>query len=157
MTFRIRPGTAADVDPVGELHTLIRNETYKDIISGYRAESTTAFWRQRFPVEAGTHRLLIAHADDGSLLGFVYVGEGVLQAIHVHPDWHGRGVGQALIQAGRKTLAELGFRFASLWVIAGNERACRFYERDGWRLSGLVRDGEMGGVSWPQLEYVREL
>src|SRR5688500_14236385 len=156
MTFSIRAATEADIDPVGELHSLVRDKTYKSIVRGYRSEPTTAYWRLLFPAEAGTHRLLIAEAG-GAVIGFVYVGEGVLQAIHVHPDWHGRGVGQALMRAGRNALAELGFRFASLWVIVGNERACRFYERDGWRPSGRVRDTRVGGVSWFEQEYVREL
>ncbi len=156
-SFTIRPGTADDIDDVGELHTLVREKTYKSIIKGYRSHSTTPFWRMRFPAEAATNRLLIASGERGETIGFVYVGQGTLFAIHVHPDWHGRGVGRALLRAGRNTLVELGFRRAALWVIAGNERACRFYERDGWRRSGRTRDDDVGGILWSQLEYIREL
>lgn len=46
-------------------------------------------------------------------------------------------------------LAANGFRSVVLWVLAGNRRARRFYERHGWRADGGV--GDYAGA--PKLRY----
>jgi GNAT superfamily N-acetyltransferase len=155
VTIVIRDGGAGDVAVVGALHALSRFKTY-DFIDGYRPEPLQAAWRHRFEAEQATHRLLIASVAE-AVVGFAYVGEGCLYAIHVHPEWLGKGAGAALMEAARKALRELGFDRAVLWVVEGNERACRFYERDGWTLSGQRRVSDMDGVVTAQLEYVRAL
>ncbi len=157
MSFVITRGGAADIDGVGALHALSRMKTYK-FISGYEPERYTAHWRTRFEAEHEHHRLRVAKAvGSGELVGFAYAGNGFLHAIHVHPDWKGLGVGQALMAAARISLRELGFARAALWVLDDNGRACRFYERDGWVLSGQTRMSEMDGALTRQLEYVRDL
>ena len=60
-------------------------------------------------------------------------GYGELAAIHVDPDWWGRGVGQALLASARALLLDSGFRRAILWVLVGNVRAERFYARTAGR------------------------
>lgn len=156
MSFVIAPGAAGDIDDVGSLHALSRLKTYK-FLSGYRPEVYTAHWKARFEAERDNHRLHVAKAASQELVGFAYVGDGWLHAIHVHPDWIGRGVGLALLNEARISLRELGFTRASLWVLEDNERACRFYERNGWVLSGQIRLSEIEGVMTRQLEYVCEL
>jgi len=156
MSFVIARGGAADLDAVGSLHALSRLKTY-NFLDGYRPELYAAHWRARFESEHDNHRMHLATSDSGMLVGFAYVGDGWLHAIHVHPDWIGRGVGMALMRVARRSLRELGFERASLWVLADNERACRFYERDGWVQSGQSRLGEIEGVMTRQLEYVCDL
>lgn len=161
MSFVVTRGEAADIEEVGSLHALSRFKTYK-FLSGYRSDVYAEHWRARFEAEHESHRLHVATAGDPDsgareLVGFAYVGDGLLHAIHVHPDWIGRGIGQALLAAARLSLRELGFARASLWVLDDNERACRFYERDGWVLSGQTRLSEIEGVMTRQLEYVCDL
>jgi GNAT superfamily N-acetyltransferase len=158
MRFVIARGGAADTEGVGSLHALSRFKTYK-FLSGYEAEVYADHWRARFEAEHESHRLHVARAETDSreLVGFAYVGNGWLYAIHVHPEWHGRGVGSALMAVARASLRELGFVRASLWVLDDNERACRFYERDGWVVSGQTRLSEIEGVMTRQLEYVCDL
>ena len=160
MSFVITRGGAADIEGVGTLHALSRLKTY-EFITGYEPEVYIAHWQARFEAEHASHRLHVATAETtgGSreLVGFAYVGDGCLYAIHVHPDWKGKGVGQALMNAARTSLRELGFEWASLWVLADNDRACRFYERDGWVLSGQTRISKIDGVMTRQLEYMYNL
>lgn len=156
MSFTVMPGGESDLAEVGSLHALSRMKTYK-FIRGYQPEVYEAKWRARFEAEGQSHRLLVARADSGSMAGFAYVGDGWLYAIHVHPDWIGRGVGLALMTAARETLRGLGFERVALWVLEDNERARRFYERDGWRLSGQSRVDNMDGVDTRQVEYVCDL
>jgi GNAT superfamily N-acetyltransferase len=80
---------------------------------------------------------------------------GELCALYVDPDWWGRGVGRALLIAARAHLAERGFETAVLWVLSGNERADRFYRRDGWTPDGRSRTVPVWGVTIDEVRYVR--
>jgi hypothetical protein len=42
--------------------------------------------------------------------------------------------------------ADEGYREAILWVLAGNERARRFYEAAGWTLDGAQKTEHIGGA-----------
>lgn len=51
---------------------------------------------------------------------------------------HGRGVGHALLHEA------IGTAPAYLWVLDGNDRAIRFYERQGFRLDGATKTEPVG-------------
>ena len=82
---------------------------------------------------------------------------GELYGIYVHPDWWNRGVGRILINDARDRLARLGFDEAVLWVLDGNVRAERFYDKDGWRPDGQRRLAEVHGITVDELRYLRPL
>lgn len=56
-----------------------------------------------------------------------------IETLSVLPEMRGRGVGGALLQAVRERLEPLGLSELSLHVLAGNDDATRFYERQGFR------------------------
>jgi len=58
---------------------------------------------------------------------------GELWTLYVAPSHWGRGYGYALLRDAEETLAAAGRRELVLWVLDGNDRARRFYERAGWR------------------------
>jgi GNAT superfamily N-acetyltransferase len=84
-------------------------------------------------------------------------GTGQVGALYVDPVFWGDGVGRALIEAARGELVAAGFAQAVLWVLFGNERAIRFYERDGWRADGAVRREVVWGVPVDEVRYRRRL
>ncbi len=119
-------------------------------------------WRQRLS-RPDADPVLVAIADD-RLAGFVSYGRdrdgrsgGELYALNVDPDSWGGGVGAALLSAAQQELAALGHTDASLWVVPGNERARRFYERNGWRATSDERTEDVLGVPVADLRYEREL
>lgn len=61
---------------------------------------------------------------------------GEVYAIYVTPAWWSAGAGRALMAAALSTLAGQRYRHAVLWVLAGNTRARRFYERAGFAADG---------------------
>lgn len=102
----------------------------------------------------------------GTLVGYCDVGparseddsvSGELYAIYVEPDLIGCGHGRPLIAAARAVLATMGHGQAELWVLAGNERARRFYEADGWRHDGRTKTEDFGGSEILEVRYVRDL
>jgi len=161
MTVRLRTATDLDMPAVGALHYQSRASAYVGLITPAAltfgsAEALGEWWAERRRWEADTHRLTVAVADS-EIVGFSYLGpsedDGVteLYAIHVLPGHVGTGVGRALMA---DALPHLGPR-AVLWVLEGNERARRFYEKAGWSADGVTRDAPMGGELTHQVRYAR--
>lgn len=65
------------------------------------------------------------HADHEPPLGEIYV-------IAVDPDFHGRGLGRALVVAGLQHLAGRGLAWGMLYVDAANTTALKLYEKLGF-------------------------
>ncbi|MGW8402112.1 GNAT family N-acetyltransferase, partial [Streptomyces lydicus] len=82
---------------------------------------------------------------------------GELFALYVTPQLIGTGVGRALMAAGTDRARTKGFRALYLWVVRGNTRARRFYERAGFVPDGAEEAYEVGGRSVPELRYWRPL
>ncbi|MBR2790788.1 MAG: GNAT family N-acetyltransferase [Eggerthellaceae bacterium] len=90
-------------------------------------------------------------AKDGSrVIGFCAYGEcrdedlpgaGEIYAIYVLAEYYGMGVGRALMDAA---LARLDNPQIAVWVLAGNSRAIRFYEKCGFALDGAEQVRTIG-------------
>ena len=74
-----------------------------------------------------------------------------LWAIYVDPQRWGIGIGRLLMATARDRLYQDGAREALLWVLAGNNRARRFYQLDGWNCDGFRRTEVIGGVTTEEL------
>lgn len=73
-------------------------------------------------------------------------GLGEVYALYVDPDRHRGGAGRLLMAEARRRLHEAGFAESILWVLRGNDRAARFYEREGWVLDGGTREEQPYGI-----------
>jgi GNAT superfamily N-acetyltransferase len=91
---------------------------------------------------------------DGDLVG-VAVGVGAeLRALFVVPEAWGSGAANALMEAVLGAIGSGGAQEATLWVVEENGRARRFYEREGWELTGETRASPVGPA---ELQYRRQL
>ena len=82
---------------------------------------------------------------------------GELVALYVDPDHWLKGIGVTLVSAARADLLQQGFRNALLWVLAGNLRADRFYQNDGWLPDGARRTDTIWNITVDELRYQRPL
>jgi GNAT superfamily N-acetyltransferase len=99
----------------------------------------------------------------GEIVGFAAVGPsrdesgiGELYAIYVAPAAWSTGAGRALIARAEEQLAA-EYEVATLWVLEGNLRARRFYERSGWVSDGGAKTEEIWGTPSPEVRYRKRL
>jgi GNAT superfamily N-acetyltransferase len=165
-----RPPTPDDADALGLVHVRAWQAAYGDVmprefLAGLSVERRADGWRRWLADPPADCALVIGTLDDEAV-GFVMYGrdrdaepggDGELWVLNVHPDAWGTGVGAALVTAAHDGLAGDGFRRAVLWVVPGNARARRFYERHGWRADGAYREVDMDGVTVPEVRYARDL
>lgn len=100
---------------------------------------------------------------DDQVIGTVYVsyardeareGFGEIVSLYLLPEFLGKGYGRQLWQAAVEHCHQQGLSGVCLWVLAGNERACRFYQRMGMQSSGRTKTEAIGGEMLPLTEYI---
>ena len=84
-------------------------------------------------------------------------GLGEIYALYVDPDRSAGGVGRKLMSEARRRLSEAGMDEAVLWVLRGNKRAQRFYEREGWEPDGAQRFEHPYGIVSDVIRFRRTL
>ena len=146
----IRRAAVADAPDLARLH----HECWDDAYTGLVPQQVLDEWRSHLEGRVERWRgqlvdaapVLLAEVAEG-LVGFTRCGpprdgdvdiDLELIAIYVRSAWWGTGLGQALFEAS------VGDRAAYLWVVEGNARAIRFYERQGFRLDGTVKEAPEG-------------
>lgn len=121
------------------------------------------WWRERVSSAGPRDHTLVAE-EGGEVIGFADIGPsrdadvdprsvGELNAIYVLSRAWGRGVGRALMAALLFRLRAAPFDSATLWVLAENMRARRYYEAAGWTVDGTVRDETIGDVVVREVRY----
>jgi GNAT superfamily N-acetyltransferase len=147
---RIRRGDPEDAEAMAHLHVDVWDDAYTGLVPQTilddrrdRVAERVEKWRAILGEERETW---LAEDADG-LVGFSGVGPArdndvdldlELYALYVRAAYYGTGVGFALFEQA------VGDRAAYLWVLAGNDRAIRFYERQGFRLDGTEDEHDEG-------------
>jgi len=123
-----------------------------DHLDGLRPEDRA----DRYTFDADDPLTIVAVTD--RIRGFVTISPdaGVLRALYVDPEAWGKGLGRALIAEAERRLAR-HHPVATLWVLAANTRACRFYEAAGWRPDGTERHDRFWGAELDEVGYRKAL
>ena len=125
----IRPATQADVEAMAavQLHAALVGYAglFPPDAPVPTAERLAELWREELWSPAAVR---VAVDGNDAVVGTVAVRDGWLRRLYVEPTCWGGGVGAELHDAA----VVLGAR--ELRVLAGNDRARRFYERRGWQL-----------------------
>lgn len=166
--MRLRDARPDDAVAVAGVHVRSWQDGYRGLLPDEYLDSLRAEDRAaRYDFSGGSNGALTIVALDGhTVVGFATVGEpfveggagiGELQALYVDTPYWRRGIGRALIEEARARLRSLGSTRAQLWVLAGNARAMRFYESDGWIASGMRRMQRIWGIDVDEIGYERAL
>ena len=155
MTWRIRRAVAADAETWADCHRACWQEAYGPIADPALLAERLADregWVRRVADQLtgdGPPRWL-AVTDSGEAIGLSVGGPAreevaayapeQLYAVYVREAWHGRGVGQALLDRA------IGTSAAALEVLEDNRRAQAFYTRNGFAPTGVRKRYESLGA-----------
>lgn len=179
----VREMTAADIDAVAELRVRAWQYAYTDLLprpflDAMSVEDDADRRRETFAEHArtGTVSHLVTESPEGTVTGWAALGpyrsEGAhtnaghrasecaeLYAIYVHPRLLGTGLGRALMASSLERAAQQGFTRVRLWVLEGNARARRYYERAGFAPDGAADtyDVDGDGTLVPIVRYARRV
>jgi ribosomal protein S18 acetylase RimI-like enzyme len=164
----IRPAQPEDAAAVAAVHVRSWQVGYRGLLPDeYLSNLRPAERMARYTFGSTDPRVpaTIVAIEGGAICGFATIGAdrggtpnvGELLALYVDPHAWGRGIGQRLIVEARLELVARAFDEALLWVLAGNDRAERFYRADGWLPDGLRRTVEVWGVLADESRYRRRL
>ncbi|TQJ10386.1 ribosomal protein S18 acetylase RimI-like enzyme [Lapillicoccus jejuensis] len=138
-----------DAEALTDLHTDVWEEAYgalvdPEVLADRRRRRADRVRRWRESLTAGPATTYVVPSPAGErLLGFVSVGparndpekilpETEVWALYVRAECYGTGLGHALLRRA------VGVAPAVLWVLDGNERAMRFYRRQGFVFDGAT-------------------
>jgi ribosomal protein S18 acetylase RimI-like enzyme len=154
VSVTIRLADPADAEPLAVLHLRVWEEAYtglvpRRVLDERRARplpDRTQVWRGRLALPEQDTWVAIADGPGGAeIVGFAESGRGrdgsgrlELMALYVRASHYGTGLGHRLL------VTAIGDRPAYLWVLDGNARAIRFYERHGFAFDGEVEEHAEG-------------
>lgn len=164
--MKIRPAHVDDAESIANIHVRGWQAAYRGIVPDAHLDSLSikdraTSWRAYLQTPSPSPEIWVADAA-AQVIGWASLGKsrdddapagtGELNAIYVLPAYWSAGVGRALWLMARKRLAELGFLRVTLWVLADNGRAIRFYRAAGFS-PGSERNMEIGGKVLREVRY----
>jgi ribosomal protein S18 acetylase RimI-like enzyme len=156
----VLPATAADAQGIAEVHVASWQRAYKGILpdavlASLSVADRAAMWAQI--IDQQSAQVWVAKCDEKTF-GFVSFGASrdadatpctfEIHAIYVEPSQWSRGIGHALMQLTVKQVSAESAELVTLWVLADNARAIRFYEQAGFVLEqGASKSITLGGAT----------
>ena len=136
LSHRVRDAELSELDALAHLWHDGWQEAHAPILPAELARfRTLPGFRSR--LEAALHDVRVMGVP-GTPLGFCMLNADELNQRNVAPAARGRGVAVTLLTDGELQLAARGVTTAWLACAIGNDRAARFYEKQGWQRMGTV-------------------
>lgn len=154
----LRPANADDSKAVAEIWYHGWGDGHLGHVSD---ELVAARTRESFELRA-SQRLsdtVVAIVDD-EVAGFVMVVDDEVEQVYVSAHHRGTGVAVALLAEAERLVEAGGYDRAWLAVVAGNVRARRFYQRNGWTDEGLFyyrAVSAAGPITVPSHRYAKRV
>jgi ribosomal protein S18 acetylase RimI-like enzyme len=164
--LKLREAKPADAPKLAEIHVAAWRAAYRglmpdDFLAALCVEERIALWAREI-TRHGPRKLALADLD-GAIAGFCLFGPtrdeapsdvAEIYAVNVHPEFWRQGAGQLLCEHAVCEAAAREYRAMTLWVMTGNDRARRFYERLGFAADGAARSNtRLIGTPFDELRY----
>lgn len=134
--LRVRVPTEAEVDLLGQIWYDAWNDAHAEILPAeLKRLRTLQSFRDRLRKALPQVRVVDL---DGEPVGLSMVKGDELYQLFVAARGRGTGAAVALIEDAEARIRATGAKFAWLTCAIGNDRAARFYEKRGWRRTGVV-------------------
>jgi GNAT superfamily N-acetyltransferase len=143
---------------MADVHVASWRAAYRGLLpDGYLAdlsvEAVAGLWSGILADPAPSHVVVAEH--DGHVVGFAHGGPsgdhdapaatGEVYTIYLRPDVWGVGLGRVLMEGVLERLRGDGYTTVTLWMLSTNDRARRFYLRQGWSVWSGERTQAFGG------------
>lgn len=147
----IRPAVPGDIAAIcrfGEEHI---PPLYTPLIGAEAAREQLRFWTETQITRAVTRDLMVVAEENGRIVGVGQRGrrvpgedsDHVIYKLYLDPDVRGRGIGPRLIAA---LTAQMDADKVYIEHFVQNERAAKFYEREGFQVERIEQ-----GIVWRSL------
>ena len=152
----LRPATAEDISSIA----VIWHRGWQDGHVGHVPKELTTVRTERSFWSRAAQRLpdtTIAEIE-GAVAGFVMVVGDEVDQVYVGEEHRGSGVASVLLAEAERRVQQGGHDTAWLAVVAGNERARRFYANRGWVDEApfdYQAQGPEGPITVPSHRYVK--
>lgn len=174
----VRPARLDDASRLAEIHIAAWRAAYRgimtdDVLDSLDLNRSTAAWTRNLTDPANPIRTFAVESDDRVLgIGGVCpprdpaevldrlpsaAGLGEIAFINLDPEAFGTGLARVLFTALEDELRADGFARAYLMVAEGNDRAMRFYEKQGWMRTEITHAYDGVDPPVPERLYTAEL
>lgn len=167
--MKIRSAQLQDVQQLAQVHVRSWQSAYKGLLpdeylANLSVESREEQWSNAI---TNSPTQLDLCEDNEGIVGFVAYGRGrdndaktrqvgEIYAIYLDADVWGKGYGKALLDKALRILQNQGYSRVVLWVLDTNERAIKFYERNGFTLDGETkREPLSANIMVQEVRYTR--
>jgi len=140
----IRPATTDDASAAAEVYLASFHATYAFPLA--HTDDQVRAWIRDLVIPRGGTWLAV---DGSAVVGLAVVAEGDLDQLYVAPDRLGEGIGRRLLDLAKERSPD----GLVLYTFQVNERACRFYERNGF-VAEWFGDGSANEEGQPDVRYV---
>ncbi|TYT61577.1 GNAT family N-acetyltransferase [Natrialba swarupiae] len=152
----VEPATPDDLEAITELWVRLARDQCSHG-SYVRPDPNRTTMRETLAAYQATDGLLVARVD-GEIVGFASFSvehgaleleatRGSLSNLYVEPDYRGRGIGSALLEAVEAAFEARDVEVLVLEVMAENEEARRFYRRHGYDPLRVTMERSLAGRS----------
>ena len=157
--YKIREAIQSDCDGIGEVYCDSWKIAYQNLLPKTYLDSLTAL--NCAPDKVSENDIVLIGQE--SVLGICNISEarnrdnkvwGEVVAIYLLPEIWGSGAGRELLLSALRKLEQHGFKNVCLWVLKENIRARKFYEKNGFEISGNEREIEIAECNVSEVEYI---
>ena len=163
----VRTAVFADAEAIARIHVATWRAAYRGILpdetlAALSEDTRARQWREWLGDQSRGIVVLVAEID-AAVAGFASLGpsrddDAALGAWEIHaiyidfPHWRA-GLGRDLVARAVETSRTKGATRLTLWVLARNDAACRFYEAVGFALDGALKVDHIGPTEVVELRY----
>lgn len=161
--MRIRTAELQDLEKVSKIHAASWKTVYRGILpDDFLDQLSFRRWAGLKEMMADGLAIRVIESDEnifgcitfGAARDEAFSGWGEIVSFHLLQEARGKGFGRLLFQDGVRELGKAGYQELYLWVLEENDRARRFYEKNGFAWNGDRLKSEEGGRQVTDLRYV---
>ncbi|MGL4610904.1 MAG: GNAT family N-acetyltransferase [Trueperaceae bacterium] len=167
----IRSATLSDARAIAEVHVKSWQSAYRGLLSEDFLENLSVdrreeIWRNGIQ---NSQQVVLVYEQEKRVMAFCSFASSrdddvdqtkvaELFTMYALESVWGQGIGEALWHEATKQMRERGFTEIMLWVLKGNKRAIKFYERQGLVFDGTTKtEAVTATLDLHELRYHKQL